>query len=142
MIRVALALMLAVLFVPGASADDKADLKALAGKWDVAEADIEGKKDAQTFKGVVLVIENDTYSVKVGGTEDKGTLKVDGSKKPKAMDITGSEGPNRGKTFLCLYELKDDTLTVCYSLDFKTRPTEIKTGEKSSRMIIVYKKKK
>lgn len=142
MIRITLALVLTILFAPGASADDKADLKALAGKWEVTEADIEGKKDSQTFKDVVLVIENDTYSVKVGGMEDKGTLKIDGSKKPKAMDITGSEGPNRGKTFLCLYELKDDTLTVCYSLDFTKRPAEMKTGEKSSRMIIVYKKKK
>ena len=61
----------------------------------------------------------------VGGTTDKGTIKIDGSKKLKQLDIAGSEGPNRGKTFLCIYELKDDTLTVCYSLDFKTRPTEM-----------------
>ena len=140
--RFAFALAFACLFASDVPADDKADLKALAGKWTVTDVDIEGKKDAQTLKDVVLTIENDTYSVKVGGQEDKGTIKVDGSKKPKAMDIAGSEGPNRGKTFLCLYELKDDTLTVCYSLDFTKRPTEMKTGEKSSRMMIVYKKKK
>jgi uncharacterized protein (TIGR03067 family) len=141
-----MARMLAVLFlvavVPAARADDKAELKALAGAWQVADAEIDGKKVTETFKALELVIENGNYAVKLNAEADKGTLTVDAGKKPKAMDITGTEGPNRGKTYLCVYELKDDALTVCYSLDFKTRPTDLKTAEKSNRMLIVYKRKK
>ena len=32
------------------------------------------------------------------------------------MTITGTEGPNRGKTFPAIYELKDDTLRICDDL--------------------------
>jgi uncharacterized protein (TIGR03067 family) len=137
-----LAVLLLVAVVPAARADDKADLKALAGKWEVAKVEIEGKDTTGSFKDVVLMIEGDQYSVTFGTMTDKGTIKLDSAKKPKQMDITGAEGPNRGKTFLSLYELKDDTLTVCYGLDFKTRPTDLKTAEKSNTMLISYKRKK
>ena len=30
---------------------------------------------------------------------------------PKAMEVTGTDGPNKGKTFPAIYELKGDTLT-------------------------------
>lgn len=141
-----MARILAVLFlvaaVSSARADNKAELKALTGQWAVADAEVDGKKVTETFKALELMIENGTYAVKLGNEADKGTITVDAAKKPKAMDIAGTEGPNRGKTYLCVYELKDDTLTVCYSLDFKTRPTDLKTAEKSNRMLIVYKRKK
>ncbi len=136
------AFVLFLLFAPTAIADDKSELKALAGKWQVSDAEIDGKKVTETFKDVVLTIENGNYTVKVGTMEDKGTVSVSSAKKPKSMDVTGTEGVNRGKTFPCIYELKDDTLTICYGLDFATRPAELKTSEKSNRLLIVYKRKK
>lgn len=133
---------LVVLLGSLALADNKSELKAIEGKWQVTDVEIDGKKVTETFKNLELTIQGGNYSVKLGTDSDQGTITVDVSKKFKAMDITGTEGPNRDKTYLCLYELKDDTLTVCYSLDFKTRPTELKTAEKSNRMLIVYKRKK
>jgi uncharacterized protein (TIGR03067 family) len=140
--RILTAFMMVVLATAFASADDKAELKALAGKWEVTDAEIDGKKVTETFKSFELVIEAGNYTVKVGEQLDKGTITVDSSKKLKTMDVSGTEGPNRGKTYPCIYELKEDTLTICYGLDFQTRPTDIKTSEKSQRMIIVYKRKK
>jgi uncharacterized protein (TIGR03067 family) len=137
-----IAFVLFVLLAPAALADNKSELKSLAGKWQVSDAEIDGKKVTETFKDVVLTIENGNYTVKLGPTEDKGTVTIDASKKPKTMDVTGTEGVNRGKTFPCLYEMKDDTLTICYGLDFATRPAELKTAEKSNRLLIVYKRKK
>jgi uncharacterized protein (TIGR03067 family) len=137
-----IAFVLIALIAPATFADDKSELKAIAGKWQVFEAEIDGKKVTETFKDLVLTIENGNYTVKLGAMEDKGTITVEPSKKPKSMDVTGTEGVNRGKTFPCIYELKDDTLTICYGLDFKTRPAELKTAEKSNRMLIVYKRKK
>ena len=40
------------------------------------------------------------------------------------MNITGQKGPNEGKTFLAIYELKGDELRVCYDLTGKSRPAE------------------
>ncbi|MBL8864157.1 MAG: TIGR03067 domain-containing protein [Planctomycetia bacterium] len=137
-----IAFVLFVLLAPAALADNKSELKSLAGKWQVSDAEIDGKKVTETFKDVVLTIENGNYTVKLGAMEDKGTVTVDTSKKPKTMDVAGTEGVNRGKTFPCIYELKDDTLTICYGLDFATRPAELKTAEKSNRLLIVYKRKK
>jgi len=123
-------------------ADEKAELKALAGRYDVVKVEVDGKDITESFKTVTLAVDGDKYIAVVGQTTDKGTLAVDGSKSPKTMDITGTEGPNRGMTFPCIFEVKDDVFTVCYGLDFKTRPTELTTTEKSNRMIIVYKRKK
>ena len=128
--------------LPIQSADEKTELKALAGRYDVVKVEVDGKDLTESFKTVTLAIDGDKYTAIVGQTTDKGTLAVDGTKSPKTMDITGTEGPNRGMTYPCLFEVKDDVFTVCYGLDFKTRPKEMTTAEKSNRMIIVYKRKK
>ncbi len=139
MIRVMICLLV---LTPVALADNKSELKSLSGKWLVTDVEIDGKKVTESFKNLELNLDGSQYAVKMGTQTDQGTISIDTSKKLKTMDITGTEGPNRGKTYLCIYEFKDDTLTICYSLDFKTRPPEMKTQEKSNRMIIVYKKKK
>jgi uncharacterized protein (TIGR03067 family) len=76
----------------------------------------------------------------VGSEPDKGTFKLDPSAKPKAIDITGTEGPNKGKTIPAIYELTDDTLTVCYNLGGKDRPTEFKTKAGTQLFLVTYKR--
>jgi uncharacterized protein (TIGR03067 family) len=136
-----MAVVFASVAVP-ALADGKADLKAMAGTWAVDRVEIDGKDVTESFKNISLVLANDTYTATVNGQTDKGTVALAAAQKPKAMDITGTEGPNRGKTFPCVYDLKDDTLTVCYGLDFQTRPTAFQTAKDSGTMLIVYKRKK
>jgi uncharacterized protein (TIGR03067 family) len=58
------------------------------------------------------------------------------------MDITGDDGPNKGKKYPSIYELKDDTLTICYGLDEKSRPAKFETAKGSGTMLVVYKRKK
>lgn len=138
---VLLMITFAAVAVP-AAADGKTDLKAMAGTWAVDRVEIDGKDVTESFRNISLVLANDTYTATVNGQTDKGTVALAPATKPKAMDITGTEGPNRGKTFPCVYDLKDDTLTVCYGLDFKTRPTAFQTAKDSGTMLIVYKRKK
>ena len=40
-------------------------------------------------------------------------LKLDPAKKPREMDITYDDGPNKGKTHHAIYALEGDTLTIC-----------------------------
>jgi uncharacterized protein (TIGR03067 family) len=70
---------------------------------------------------------------------DRGTCKLDPSAKPKALDITGTEGPNEGKTILAIYERDGDTLRVCYDLSGKDRPKEFKTSEGTPLFLVEYK---
>jgi uncharacterized protein (TIGR03067 family) len=58
------------------------------------------------------------------------------------MDITGNEGPNKGKTFLAIYELKGDTLRICYDLSGQARPTEFKTKKDTRLFLVTYQREK
>ena len=73
---------------------------------------------------------------------DQGTIKLNASAKPKALDITGTEGPNKGKTIPAIYERKGDTLRVCYDLSGRKRPTEFKTEAGTQLFLVEYKRQK
>jgi uncharacterized protein (TIGR03067 family) len=136
------ALALAALFVTSISfADDKADMKAISGTWVAEKFEIEGSDMTDKFKELNLVMEDGKYTVTIGEQKDVGTVTIDSSKTPKAMDVVGTEGPNKGKKYLCIYELKDGKLTVCYSTDEKNRPTKFESAKDSKTMLVVYKKK-
>lgn len=139
--RLALISMTAVLAsVLTARGDDpKADDKALQGTWEVAEAESGGKPIS--LKGVTLTLEDGKYTLK-SGSLDKGTYTADAAKKPKEMDIKGTDGPNKGKTFLCIYELTGDSLKVCYDLSGAARPKEFKTTPGTKLFLATYKRKK
>jgi uncharacterized protein (TIGR03067 family) len=81
-------------------------------------------------------------TVLVGEMSDEGTVKRDPGKSPKTMDITGKKGPNVGKTFLCIYELKGDDLRVCYDLSGKARPTEFGTKADTLLFLVTYRRAK
>jgi uncharacterized protein (TIGR03067 family) len=58
------------------------------------------------------------------------------------MDIIGTEGPNKGKTILAVYELSGDTLKVCYALEGPTRPTDFTTRGDAKRFLVTYQREK
>jgi uncharacterized protein (TIGR03067 family) len=134
-------LQLAVFLIawPALADDPKADEKALQGTWDLTEAELGGKP--LPIKGVTLTMDNGKYTVKAE-SEDKGTYTADATKKPKEIDIKGTDGPNKGKTFPAIYELDGDTLKVCYDLSGKTRPKEFKTTAGTQQFLATYKRKK
>lgn len=119
------------------------DAKALEGTWVPAEAELAGGKFPEDLlKTMSLTMSAGNYTVKVGDVLDKGTYKIDPNAKPKTIDITGTEGPNRGKTLLAIYELTGDTLRVCYDLDGKNRPAEFKTQKNSKQFLATYNRGK
>ena len=58
------------------------------------------------------------------------------------MTVTGTNGPNQGKTFPCIYELKGDTLRICYDLSGAKRPTEFKSVADTKLYLVTYSRKK
>lgn len=134
-----LPLVLILIAAPARGDDPKADDKAIQGTWEVAEAELAGKM--LPLKDVTLTLDNGKYTLKAE-SEDKGTYTMNPTKKPKEMDIKGTDGPNKGKTFLAIYELTEDTLKVCYDLSVKTRPTEFKTTAGTRQFLATYKRKK
>lgn len=88
------------------------------------------------------MIKDGKYSVTAGEEAEEGTFKLMPSAAPKAMDITATKDPNKGKTILAIYEQKGDTLRVCYDLSGKKSPTKFKTKEGTLLYLAEYKRQK
>jgi uncharacterized protein (TIGR03067 family) len=136
------ALVLVLSFSSAAWGDHKND-ETLQGSWLPSAAELGGQQFPDDVrKSTKLVVKDDKYTVTVGADVDEGTVKLNPSAKPKAMDITGTAGPNKGKTILAIYERKGDTLRVCYDLGGKSRPTEFKTKAGTQLFLVTYKREK
>jgi uncharacterized protein (TIGR03067 family) len=129
-------------FAPGGDAKDgKNDAKKMVGTWKMVTAELAGKAWPEQFiKLTTLVLADGKYTIMVGKAPDEGTWKIDPSKEPRTLDITGTKGPNKGKTFLCIYEFKGDNVRICYDLSGKGRPTEFKTRPDTELFLVEYKR--
>ena len=132
----------------GARADDKADvekeLKKFQGTWTFESVEAGGKEaPAEQFKGMTLTFAGDKHTVKKGDEVIQvGTQKLDPSKSPKSIDVTMTEGPNKGAVMLGIYEISGDTLKVCFDPEGKKRPTEFKSASGSQTFVAVHKRVK
>jgi uncharacterized protein (TIGR03067 family) len=123
--------------------DSKEDPKAMHGTWKPTSAELAGKEfPDEVLKTMTLIVTKGKYKVIVGKAIDEGTFKLDPAKKPSTMDITSTKGPNKGKTFLTIYELSGDTLKVCYDLSGKERPGEFRTKPDTALFLVTYKRAK
>lgn len=124
-------------------AADSHDTKPIQGDWIPVKAELGGQPMPDAIlKTISLKIGGGTYEVYVGDKPDKGTVTIDSSTTPQSMDVTGTEGPNKGKTFPAIYELKDGTLRICYDLSGVKRPTEFKSVAGTKLYLVTYHRKK
>jgi uncharacterized protein (TIGR03067 family) len=117
--------------------------QALLGTWKPVVAQVgDVKFPDETLKSMKLELKDGRYLVTVGQAIDEGTCKVDASLPLKTLEIVGTEGPNKGKTFLAIYELIEDELRVCYDLTGKSHPTEFNTYGVPTRFLVTYRRDK
>ena len=92
---------------------------------------------------ISLQLSGDEYLVMVGDKPDKGTCSVDLTQTPAQMKITGTEGPNAGKTILAIMDRPTgDELRVCYDLTGKAFPTQFESTKENGQFFVVYSRKK
>ena len=143
LLKLSVVLALVLAFSLAADGGDAKDGDNLQGTWLPSTAELGGKMfPDEVRKSIKLVVKDTQYTVTVGKEADQGTVKLNPSAKPKEMDITGTDGPNKGKTFLAIYERDGDTLRVCYDLSGKNRPKEFKTKEGTQLFLVTYKREK
>ena len=129
--------------LPAFAADSVNDAKAIQGSWKPVTAELGGQPMAEALiKSISLKLDSGKYEVFVGEHPDRGTYTLDGGSGPKRMTITGTEGPNLGKTYPAIYELKGDTLRICYDLSGAKHPTEFKTVAGTKLYLVTYKRTK
>jgi uncharacterized protein (TIGR03067 family) len=126
---------------PGDAAKD--EHKKLDGAWVVASVIRDPReKNPDEGKGIRCLIKGEKLVAKLPG-EDKPAggliIKCDPTKTPKALDIR-PEGEK--EKILAIYELKDDTVRVCWSAVGKERPTEFASKPGSGQSLVVLKREK
>jgi uncharacterized protein (TIGR03067 family) len=111
------------------------------GTWRFASIEMEGKQlPGEDVKGSRMVLKGDRFTVESGPVAYRGTFKVDLGKKPKQIDVTFTEGPEKGKTFRGIYTLEGDTYTVCIGPPGKDRPAEFVSKPGSGHVLEVLKR--
>ena len=119
---------------------DNADLSALQGAWLITS--VNGRSMPEGALPVTLTVVRDEYSQTAGSdVNERGTIRVDASKKPMAIDFVITEGQAAGKTQLGVVEVSGDTMRA--SLDTPgagQRPTDFSI--KDGVIVMVGKKSK
>jgi uncharacterized protein (TIGR03067 family) len=152
--RLSLAVLLIVV-IPGAvlrGQDAQKDLDKLQGTWALRTMEANGsaapkdfvEKITITFKGDKMVMDGPMAAAK--GEEPvrpEFTVRLDPSKKPKALDATALNGKFKGKTQLGIYQLDGDELKICLpNQEAKERPSEFKSPVGSDLVVMTLKKSK
>ncbi len=118
------------------------DLEKMQGDWAVISYLVDGVKlEDDNAQSLFRTIKGNQYTVflfdkPLGG----GTFKMDATKKPKTIDSF----PDKmgGKSMLGIYEMKGDSLTVCYASPGKHRPTEFTSKKGAEHTLMVWEREK
>lgn len=111
----------------------------LDGAWLPVTAELGGQPfPAPVLATMKLVLAGDRYTVFVGGAKDEGTVARLPDTSPPALDITGVEGPNAGRTIPAICQVRGDTLDVCYNLGGPERPATFTTKAGTQQFLVRY----
>ena len=109
-----------------ATDDAKTDLDNMQGTWTVVAAEREGQASpAEVTKTMQLIIKADSFKITVGQHDEKGTLKLDPSAKPKSFELIPSG--EHEKAANGIYDLTAGTLKMCWTKE---------GGERSQRNLL------
>jgi uncharacterized protein (TIGR03067 family) len=113
------------------------------GNWQATKAILAGAPfpDSVTA-GITLSLSGSEYIVSVAGEPDKGTCELDQSSTPSRMTIRGTEGPNKGKTFLAICDFpSSDEMRVCYDMEGAKFPADFTSTAKDGYFLVSYSRK-
>jgi uncharacterized protein (TIGR03067 family) len=115
--------------------DDKSRIES---SWKVESSQDFGQDDP-VIKGLVLDFKEGKLTAKRGEeAQVAGSYKLDSSTSPKSIDLTMG-----AVTFLGIYELKGDTLTICHGSRGDPRSTKFASEKGSAnRVLTVLKREK
>lgn len=115
--------------------------KKLIGAWQLVKGSVAGTPfPEEMVKKIRLDLTDGKYKLTGAESPDQGTWSLHTDKKPLGIDVTGTEGPNKGKTFLAIFELHGDNLKVCYDLSGKSRPAKFESSKKSLLFLAEYRR--
>jgi uncharacterized protein (TIGR03067 family) len=112
------------------------DLKKLQGTWAMVSMEMDGARmPSSMVAGARIVINGETFASLGMGAVYKGTMAIDTTKSPRTLDMTFTEGPERGNTSLAIYEVDGNSWKLCLGLTGKERPTGFSTAPGSGHVL-------
>jgi len=137
-----LVLAVGLLIAADAPKDDatKKERERLQGTWKIVSVQRAGKEEEKPVNTVATVVGNKFTTKADGKTIRAGTLKLDPSQQPKAVDATYTDGPDKGKTFQGIYTLEGDTWKICYSGPDQERPKAFPKKPGEAYLFLVLKR--
>ena len=119
----------------------KAAEKDLQGTWTATKAERDGKPAADVVRHR-LSVSGDRFEIQSKDMKAlySGTVRVDASAKPAAIDFEHAEGGLKGKTWKGIYALDGNTLTICdnaENLDAE-RPLNFDANSGSGYVLITF----
>ena len=121
---------------------DDAKQDQLEGTWQVVQLESGGEKAPENgLKEMQVVLTKDTLSIQLSPARKQlGTYKADATRKPKAIDLMPTVGPDKGKTLAGIYQLDGDNLKLCFSEPGEERPRAFATKKGSAGMCMTLKR--
>lgn len=118
--------------------------KRLEGTWTITSVvRNDNPLPEDKLKDAKFVFQGERFAQQLGDkTLAKGTFRLDPGKKPQTIDLTMSEGEEKGKTILGIYELEDDVLKICGAGPGGERPTEFAAKDGSGHTLITCQRMK
>lgn len=97
-------------------------VSSLDGRWQANYAEQAGQPlPANITTTLVLQLADGRYDLQ----NDHGTVSILDENR---MEITGTEGPNKGKTIKAIYKRDGNSLTICYDLTGQNFPSDFATA--------------
>ena len=107
-------------------ADDKA-LKDLEGSYKVLVLEKAGKTAPKDLiDSVSISIKGDALTINFKDEKKSAKIKADNSKTPHTLDITPTDGEEKGKTFPGIYKIEKNEVTFVF-VEKGDRPKEFKS---------------
>jgi uncharacterized protein (TIGR03067 family) len=123
----------------------EASEKELQGTWTATKAEQDGKSDT-AIVGHRLSFTGNRFQIQSKDSKSlySGTVQVDASAKPAAIDFEHTDGELKGKEWKGIYALDGDTLTTCDNAPNleKGRPAAFEAKGGSGYVLITFKREK
>jgi uncharacterized protein (TIGR03067 family) len=121
------------------------DYQRLSGTWVLSYGVVDGQPVAEEVrKQTRLITDRDKFTLSTGaqtGTSEGGTFTIDPTKSPKTVDSVQASGPDKGKTFLGIYEIIDDNhKRACWAPAGKPRPVDFTSTPGSGHILQVWER--
>ena len=138
------ALLIVLLAGVAIGAEQKEDHSA-DGTWVISAMEMGGTRipeEALKKQNARLTLDGEKWTLKMGDEAGAGTSSVDATKHPREMDITTTEGANKGSVIKAIVERTGETMKVCFDNSGKERPKEFSTKDKPTFILIEYSREK